>query len=55
MEGKTIISIAHRISSIEKADEILVINQGELADVGNHSSLLKSSKIYNILYKEQKD
>lgn len=55
MQGKTIISIAHRISSIENADEILVINQGTLVDTGTHAALLKDSKIYNILYKEQKD
>jgi ATP-binding cassette subfamily B protein len=55
MEGKTIVSIAHRISSIENADEILVINQGTLASVGTHSQLLRSSKIYNVLYKEQEN
>ena len=55
MEGKTIVSIAHRISSIENADKILVINQGTLASVGTHSQLLRSSKIYNVLYKEQKN
>ena len=55
MEDKTIVSIAHRISSIENADEILVINQGTLASVGTHSQLLRSSKIYNVLYKEQKN
>lgn len=55
MGGKTIISIAHRITSIENADEILVINQGTLASVGSHSQLLRSSKIYNILYKEQEN
>lgn len=53
MKDKTIISIAHRISSLEKADEILVINQGKLVDTGSHEVLLKASKIYNILYKEQ--
>ena len=55
MEDKTIVSIAHRISSIENADEILVINQGTLASVGTHSQLLRSSKIYNVLYKEQEN
>ena len=53
LKGKTIISIAHRISSIENADEILVINQGTLASHGNHKQLLRSSKIYGLLYKEQ--
>lgn len=53
MKGKTVISIAHRISSIENADEIFVINQGILASYGNHNHLLRSSKIYSLLYKEQ--
>ncbi len=54
LKGKTIISIAHRVSSIESADEILVINQGSLASSGKHSALLRSSKIYNLLYKEER-
>ena len=54
LAGKTIISVAHRISSIEKADKILVINQGTFASHGTHSQLLRNSKIYNLLYKEQK-
>jgi len=54
LAGKTIISVAHRISSIEKADEILVINQGALVSQGSHIQLLHNSKIYNVLYKEQK-
>ena len=54
-KGKTIISIAHRVSSIENADEILVINQGQLADCGKHSDLLHSSKIYSLLYKEESE
>ena len=53
LKGKTIISIAHRVSSIENADEIFVINQGTLASRGKHSGLLRSSKIYSLLYKEQ--
>jgi ATP-binding cassette subfamily B protein len=55
LKGKTIISIAHRVSSIENADEILVINQGQLADCGKHSDLLHSSKIYSLLYKEESE
>ena len=52
-KNKTVISIAHRISSIENADEILVIDQGKIVDIGSHEQLLESSKIYNLLYKEQ--
>ncbi|GAB4163851.1 MAG: ABC transporter transmembrane domain-containing protein [Rickettsiaceae bacterium] len=53
LNGKTIVSIAHRISSIENADEILIIDQGRLAGQGTHEHLLKTSKVYNTLHKEQ--
>lgn len=55
MKNKTIISIAHRISSIEGVDEILLIDQGNLASKGTHSQLLRISKIYSTLYKKESD
>ncbi|MCA0254192.1 MAG: ATP-binding cassette domain-containing protein [Proteobacteria bacterium] len=53
MHGKTIISIAHRITSIERADEILLIDHGTLAAQGTHKQLLKSSEIYKQLYESE--
>ena len=53
LKGKTIISIAHRVSSIENADEIFVISHGSLESCGKHRQLLRNSKIYNLLYNEQ--
>ena len=53
MRGKTIISIAHRISTIENADEILVIDKGVLSARGTHDQLLTTSNIYRILCEEQ--
>jgi len=55
MPGKTVISIAHRISSIEAANNILVIDQGELEAYGKHSKLLTESETYSLLYREQED
>ena len=52
MDGKTIISIAHRITSIQDFDNILVIDQGKLASSGTHKELIRSCEIYNILYKK---
>ncbi|NDE19137.1 MAG: ATP-binding cassette domain-containing protein [Alphaproteobacteria bacterium] len=49
MDGKTIISIAHRITSIQDFDNILVIDQGKLASSGTHKELIGSCEIYNIL------
>ena len=51
MQDKTIISIAHRISSIENADEIIVIENGQLEAVGQHKDLLESSRCYQNLVK----
>jgi ATP-binding cassette subfamily B protein len=53
MVGKTIISVAHRISSIEQADNILLINRGKLADCGTHEELIGKSDLYKLLYKDQ--
>ena len=52
MRGKIVISIAHRISSVQDFDNILVIDHGKLSDHGTHSNLLKTSDIYNSLYKK---
>jgi len=53
MKGKIIISIAHRISSIESADNILVIDKGLVAASGTHSNLLQNSEIYRNICREQ--
>ncbi|MGX6960925.1 MAG: ABC transporter ATP-binding protein [Rickettsia endosymbiont of Pentastiridius leporinus] len=53
MKGKIIISIAHRISSIESADNILIIDKGELVAEGSHNNLLKNSEFYRTLCREQ--
>lgn len=44
--GKTIITIAHRLATIENADQILVINGGTIAQMGTHKELLKQEGIY---------
>ncbi len=54
MQGKTIIVITHRLASVEKADEIFVIEKGKLEASGSHSELLQKSEIYRLLCAEQK-
>lgn len=44
--GKTVISIAHRLSTVENADNILVIDDGRLAEQGKHAELIKQKGIY---------
>lgn len=50
MKGHTVIVIAHRLSTIEQCDKILVLSQGELAEQGNHHSLMDKKGIYHRLY-----
>ena len=52
-EGRTSFVIAHRLKTIENADRILVINQGELIEEGTHTELLKQKGFYSELYESQ--
>lgn len=53
MRGRTSIVVAHRLSTIEKADNILVLHHGRLCESGAHQELLQSGGIYHKLYKLQ--
>ncbi|TSJ40557.1 ABC transporter ATP-binding protein [Mucilaginibacter corticis] len=53
MQGKTNIIIAHRISTIKNADKILVMDNGEIMEQGNHEYLMKQKGIYFELYEKQ--
>ena len=46
MKNRTSIIIAHRLSTIQNADLILVINNGQIAEKGNHEELIKNKGIY---------
>ena len=52
-KGKTNIIIAHRISTIQDADQILVIDEGKVAELGNHEELLAKNGIYADMYNRQ--
>lgn len=52
-KGRTVFVIAHRLSTIRKADQILVLEQGEIVERGNHSELLASEGRYKELYDKQ--
>ena len=47
------IVIAHRLSTVEKADRIIVINKGEVVEQGSHSDLLKKGGLYATLVRKQ--
>lgn len=50
MKGKTTFVIAHRLSTIINSDKIVVIQQGEIKEVGSHEELLDKDGIYKSLY-----
>lgn len=52
-KGKTTIIIAHRISTIQGADIIMVLEDGEAAEIGNHQSLMELDGIYKSMYDKQ--
>ena len=53
LHGRTVIVIAHRLSTVEKADRIIVINKGEVVEQGSHSDLLKKGGLYATLVRKQ--
>jgi ATP-binding cassette subfamily B multidrug efflux pump len=52
-EGKTVMIVAQRISSILHADQIIVLDNGKVVGKGTHQSLLKSSKVYREIAESQ--
>lgn len=52
-QGRTSIVIAHRLSTVQKADRILVIDQGRIVEQGDHQELLAQNGIYRNLYELQ--
>jgi len=53
MKGRTSFVIAHRLKTIEMADKILVIKDGQIIEEGNHESLLNKKGFYYDLYTSQ--
>lgn len=53
MKGKTSLVIAHRLSTVRNADQIIVLDKGEIVEIGNHESLINSKGYYFRLVKNQ--
>ena len=53
MEGKTSFSIAHRLSTIRDSHKILVVNGGEIVEIGPHDELMAQKGFYYALYMSQ--
>lgn len=54
LKETTVFIIAQRISSIESADKILVLDNGKVESIGRHEDLIKTSKVYQEIYETQK-
>ncbi|CAM2969825.1 lipid A ABC transporter ATP-binding protein/permease MsbA [Vibrio neptunius] len=52
-KNKTVLVIAHRLSTIESADEILVVDEGEIVERGDHSTLIEKNGAYAQLHRIQ--
>jgi len=52
-KGKTVLIIAHRLSTVKNADQIIVLKNGEIAEIGNHQQLVKNKADYFNLVKNQ--
>lgn len=50
MRGRTTIIIAHRLSTVREADQILVLSDGRIAEIGKHQELLRKGGLYSKLY-----
>ena len=53
LKGKTVILIAHRLSTVENADKIVVINKGRVEQLGTHKELLQEEGMYKTLVQRQ--
>jgi ATP-binding cassette subfamily B protein len=52
-KGKTVVIVAHRLSTVKNADNILVLNNGKVAETGTHDDLIKLNGLYYSLIKNQ--
>lgn len=52
-KGRTMVIVSHRLSSLVNCDKILVLDQGEMQDIGSHEELLESCEIYRTLWLQQ--
>lgn len=52
-KGRTVVIVAHRLSTVKNADQIIVLDKGKVVEIGNHSSLIEKKGEYYNLVKNQ--
>ena len=52
-KGKTVVIVAHRLSTVRDADQIVVLEKGRIVEVGNHVSLIEQKGAYYNLIRNQ--
>ena len=52
-EGRTVVVVAHRLSTVKNADQIIVVDGGKIVETGNHASLIEKRGAYYNLVKNQ--
>lgn len=53
MVGRTVVLIAHRLSTVQSADQIIVLKNGQVLERGNHNELMKAKGVYARLVSKQ--
>jgi ATP-binding cassette, subfamily B, multidrug efflux pump len=55
MQNRTCVLVAHRVATVAKADRILVLHEGKVAESGTHQQLLQAQGLYSALYQRQQE
>ena len=53
MKNKTVIAIAHRLSTLKEMDRIVVMDNGKIIESGSHKTLIQKKGLYNRFYEMQ--
>ena len=53
MKGRTVLVIAHRLSTVQSADIVAVVSDGQIVERGTHEELLSKDRVYTALVKRQ--